>query len=194
MRAEYDLTGNVFGELTVISSAGSDDRGRSVWRCRCSCGAARKVYGTDLRAGRVKSCGKHSRAKDPYSRKRIYWVWHGMKSRCTNPNAASYVNYGGRGITVCKEWSESFTAFRIWAYANGYDENAPRGACTLDRIDADGNYCPENCRWVGMDVQGANRSKFASNRHEEFMLNKILIHVYGDQSHCQFQYTAPEEY
>lgn len=84
-------------------------------------------------------------------------IWRGMKQRCKNPNNRIYSYYGGRGIKVCKEWDESYMNFREWAYANGYFETDDRSACTLDRIDRDGDYCPENCRWVDMKAQSNNR-------------------------------------
>lgn len=87
--------------------------------------------------------------------KRIYLVWYGMKHRCFNPNDKDYADYGGRGITVCDEWLD-FSTFCEWAYSTGYDDTAPRGQCTLDRIDVNGNYEPSNCRWVNMTIQRRN--------------------------------------
>lgn len=79
-----------------------------------------------------------------------------MRQRCNNPKSKSYKNYGGRGISICSEWDD-FAIFRTWAIENGYNESAPRGQCTLDRIDVNGNYCPENCQWSDMKHQVNNR-------------------------------------
>lgn len=84
---------------------------------------------------------------------RMYRIWSDMKGRCNNPNRAKYARYGGRGITVCSEWMSDFQAFYEWSMANGYQEDL-----SIDRIDNDGNYCQENCRWVTMREQAANKS------------------------------------
>ena len=89
---------------------------------------------------------------------RLHKVWIMMKQRCNNPNTGEYHRYGGRGIKVCDEWL-SFANFRDWAMSNGYEPNAPRGECTLDRIDNDGNYEPSNCRWIDLKEQMVNRPK-----------------------------------
>jgi hypothetical protein len=106
---------------------------------------------------------------------RLHKVWITMKQRCSNPNGDEYHRYGGRGIRVCEEWL-SFANFRDWAMANGYNPNAPRGTCTLDRIDNDGNYEPSNCRWVDMREQMKNRPK------------RGLFYEYNGESHTLYDW------
>lgn len=93
------------------------------------------------------------------SRERLYAVYNSMIARCYNAKAKNYFRYGGRGISVCDEWRSSYNAFKEWAYSNGYCDNADRGVCTIDRIDNDGDYTPDNCRWVDMKTQRANQHK-----------------------------------
>ena len=103
-------------------------------------------------------------SKHRMSYTRLYGVWCGMVHRCHSKD--SYVKgYWSRGITVCDEWRNNFESFHDWAIANGYDETAPESKCTLDRIDVNGNYCPENCRWVDRKVQANNRTN-----------NRLLTH------------------
>jgi hypothetical protein len=107
---------------------------------------------------------------------RLHGVWIMMKQRCNNPNTSEYHRYGGRGIKVCDEWL-SFANFRDWAMANGYDPDAPRGECTLDRIDNDGNYEPSNCRWVNLKEQMANRPK------------RGIFYEYNGESHTLYDWS-----
>lgn len=96
---------------------------------------------------------------EPFRERRLYRVLQDMKSRCYNPKNRNYKNYGGKGIKICEEWRTNYLAFESWACENGYDENAPRGKCTIDRIDRNGDYCPENCRWVDMKTQLRNTAQ-----------------------------------
>jgi len=134
-----------------------------MWLCQCDCGNEVTVSGNNLRSGNTKSCGCLLREQCANMNKthggrntRLYRVWLGMRERCNNPNHAGYNNYGGRGIQVCSEW-DSFEAFRDWAFGTGYDEYAKRGVCTIDRIDPDRNYCPENCRFITHKEQQNNK-------------------------------------
>lgn len=165
MSALKDLTGRRFGRLVVIERAGSTYKKESTWVCLCDCGKSCVASSYNLRSGNTKSCGCfNSEASTKRmtihakSRSRLYMVWSNIKQRCLNPSSGRYHQYGGRGITICDEWAHNFQAFYDWAMANGYDENAPRGQCTIDRIDNDKGYSPDNCRWVDMKVQRHNRS------------------------------------
>ena len=164
-----DLSGQKYGRLTVVCRNGSNESKRALWLCKCECGNEITVIGDLLRNGHVQSCGcllseyrKDKMTKHGYGKHsevdRLYRVWRGMKTRCYSKNAKSYKWYGGRGIKVCEEWHD-YTKFREWALQNGYDENAKKGECTIDRINPDGDYEPNNCRWVGMDVQLKNKHK-----------------------------------
>ena len=163
-----DLTGQVYGRLTVIKRVDdyispSGDR-KVQWLCKCKCGKEVIVTGNNLRKGNSKSCGCYNRellAKinltHNASNTRLYHIWTCMKDRCYNPKNKKYKDYGGRGIIICDEWINDFEAFANWAYDNGYIENVSRGECTIDRIDVNGNYCQQNCRWVNQKVQTNNK-------------------------------------
>lgn len=150
-----DLTKKRFDKLVAIKPVGRKHN-KTVWLCECDCGNEIEVVGTALSCGNTTSCGCKTLKHGMFGT-RIYNVWHTMKERCYVPTQTSYKNYGERGIKVCEEWQE-FIPFMEWSYANGYDENAKRGECTLDRIDPDGDYCPENCRWVSWDIQANNKT------------------------------------
>ncbi len=160
-----ELTGQRFGRLTVIRRSGATPQRLATWLCRCDCGNECVVSRTCLVDGYTKSCGclnieavKARRTTHKKFNTRLYWVWANMIQRCSNPKHNSYHRYGGRGITVCDQWRYSFQAFYDWAMTAGYDENAPRGQCTIDRIDNDKGYSPDNCRWVNMATQSRNKS------------------------------------
>lgn len=159
-KVRMNITGQKFGRLTVIECVGVNKHNQSRWKCRCDCGNEVIVTGIHLKNGHTVSCGKHATyIKHGLRNTRLYKVWLTMKSRCNNPNMRCYKHYGGRGISVCGEWENDFLSFHEWAMENGYDENAPFGICTLDRIDVNGNYEPSNCRWVDMKVQRSNQRK-----------------------------------
>lgn len=108
---------------------------------------------------------------------RLYTVYGDMKSRCTNPNAPNYYLYGGRGITICDEWSDSYLNFKEWALSHGYDENAKYGECTLDRVDVNKGYSPDNCRFVSLKVQANNKR---NTRYVEFNDQDITLSDFSD--------------
>lgn len=162
-----DLTNKKFGRLLVIERSRNDKQGKPMWRCRCDCGSEITVRGAALSQGHTVSCGCYCReihTSHGGSESRLYHVWHSMKERCYSKTHNAYPDYGGRGITVCNEWLD-FANFRKWAMDSGYDENAPQWACTLDRVDVNGGYCPQNCRWVDMAEQAKNKR---NNRHIEY--------------------------
>lgn len=161
-----DLTGQKFGRLVVVERYGICRKGQDAkWLCSCECGGVAIATGKNLRRGNTQSCGCYKRERTSEEKRkhglslqkeRLYYVWVGMRQRCLNANYKQYKDYGGRGISYCKEWDD-YNNFRMWALANGYDDKAPFGKCTLDRIDVNGNYEPSNCRWVDMKIQNNNK-------------------------------------
>lgn len=113
------------------------------------------------------------------SRTRIYHVWNQMIRRCENPNAKEWKYYGGKGVSVCREW-HNVEVFAKWAYENGYDDRAPRGECTIDRIDGNGNYEPSNCRWVDQYDQIHNRNIRLKRAEKPKKSNGIQLDTFDD--------------
>lgn len=169
-----DLTGKKFNHLLVLRR--SDDRGYGKkpvvkWDCLCDCGKRAVIKSDSLLSGHTKSCGCR-KVKHGFSNKeRLYDTWKNMRRRCSDPNNKRWLQYGGRGISICEEWDD-YKVFREWAMNNGYTDEL-----TIDRMDVDGNYNPDNCRWATEKVQANNTSR---NRYFEYQGEKFSMSELAD--------------
>ena len=183
MSRRKDITGQKFGRLTVV---GLDEQKsssqRSYWLCKCDCGNPKiqSVYLCQLTSGKTSSCGCLHREKASEAnyrhgyctdhKERLYSIWDGMKQRCCNPSNKRYKDYGGRGITVYKDWLD-FINFKEWAIKNGYSDTL-----TIERIDVNKNYEPSNCTWATMNEQYKNKrnTKYVLYQGQEVKLLDLL--------------------
>jgi hypothetical protein len=150
-----DLSGRAFGRFVVLERDASRTS-RPFWLCKCECGAVKSVAAVELKAGKTKSCGcfdadrkKTATVKHGFNRTPTYVSWCAMWARCTNPKLRSFKHYGGRGITVCVRWAD-FSAFLV-------DMGERPANTSIDRIDVNGNYEPDNCRWATASTQRRNQ-------------------------------------
>jgi hypothetical protein len=151
-----DITGQKFWRLTAIKFIGMNKRKEKIWLFSCDCGVQKELVAREVVRGKTKSCGclHHENAclkKHGDVGTRLYYIWRGMRQRCTNTNNEGYKNYGGRGIRVCEEWKE-YIDFKNWALLNGYSKDL-----TIDRKNTNGNYEPSNVRWATKTEQTRNR-------------------------------------
>ena len=155
MKKIINIKGNRFFRLVALEYVGEKK-----WLFLCDCGNKITILSSSVKSGKSKSCGCLRKEKSPLNvsvkhgmkHTRIHRIWTGMKSRCRNKTTVNWHIYGGKGISVCKEW-ELFIPFYIWSIKNGYKEDL-----SIDRIDNNKNYCPENCRWSTITEQNNNKS------------------------------------
>lgn len=167
MSACRDLTGKRFGRWVVLMRAENTITNRSKWLCKCDCGNIKTVKLHDLRNGRSKSCGclRKEITRKQFSthhktNTRLFRIWASMKTRCLNPNASRYKDWGGRGIGICAEWKNNFQSFYDWAISNGYSDDL-----SIDRIDNNGDYSPDNCRWITQKEQMKNTRRVKNEKN-----------------------------
>ena len=177
--------GDKFGKWTIIEEITPkiiSEKPRRMFRCQCECGNIGEVQLSCLRNGHSTSCGCEQKKRVVETRTKhgladkhpLYLTWKNMKKRCNDPNSIGYKNYGGRGIIVCKEWINDFQSFYNWSINNGWAKEL-----SIDRIDTNGNYCPENCRWANVDTQMNNttRNHYIEYNGNTYTLSTLSKHL-----------------
>ncbi len=183
-----------FGRITIIALPQKVDgyKGKVV-QYRCDCGTIKYANKFDIVSGKVTSCGcaktekiiqrstKHGKAKRN-CKSRLYQTWQDMKKRCYIESTTGYENYGGRGITICDEWRQDFVVFESWAIAHGYTDKL-----AIDRIDVNGNYEPDNCRFV--DKKSNNRNRRSNFNITAFKETKSVVE-WSEDARCLVNFST----
>lgn len=151
-----DISGQKFGRLTVLTKA-QNKNGRTRYLCLCQCGNLKEISTRNLLNGYTKSCGCLKKENPIFAKKHgekgtpLYIIWKSMRQRCNNKNHKYAKNYCNKGIKICEEWND-FKTFKKWAFENGYKESKKtvpfKYHLSIDRINPNGDYCPQNCRWI----------------------------------------------
>lgn len=175
--------GAKFGKLTVIGISPKNSNKKVCYVCKCECGNTKVTDKYSLIHGETKSCGclvtKHNDSNTT-----LYYIWKNIKFRCNNKNHKEYKNYGGRGIKICDEWND-YSLFKVWAIKSNY-----KRGLTIDRIDANKGYYPENCRWIKLKEQSRNKTSnlyFSYNGHI-YNLHELsnILHINYTTLHNHF--------
>lgn len=190
MTAALDLTGKTFGRLRAVARAANGPRGQARWKCECLCGKSSEVASSSLRRGFTKSCGclmREVRESGDSTRKhgmrhsKEYEAWRHMRSRCTKTYDISYPRYGARGIKVCARWMESFEAF----LEDVGPSPSPRHS--IERLDSDGDYEPNNCTWATLEQQARNKR---NTRYVEFGGQRKCLADWCDEFNVRYPVVA----
>lgn len=190
-----NLLGQRFGRLTVIEYAGKDKSNKAMWVCKCDCGNIKTIVGNNFVRGIVVSCGckgkenREKAAKAAYKHggrgTRLYRVWKNMRTRCYCEKFIEFDCYGGRGIKMCPQWEHDFSSFKEWALKNGYDDSL-----TIERIDVNGDYSPENCKWATYKEQANNKrnNSFIQYKNKLYTLTQFCEEFNLNYRNCYTRY------